>query len=167
SGEMIAPSSHHTVKIPMTGLRFFTVYGPWGRPDMAYYSFTKAILEDQPITVYHQGLAKRDFTYIDDIIYGTIQAIDTCTGYEIFNLGNNRPESVNTLIDILENLLNKKAERIEKPLPSGDIATTYADLTKSSRFLNYTPTTSLQSGLEKFVQWYLYQVQKISSHARV
>lgn len=154
SNEMIAHAYHHTFKIPMIGLRFFTVYGPWGRPDMAYFSFTKAILEGKPITVYAQGEVKRDFTYIDDIVEGTVQAIDRCEGYDIVNLGNHRPESVNTLIAILESLLKKKAVRHEMPLPAGDVPMTYADLSKASRLLGYSPQTSLEEGLERFITWY-------------
>ncbi|MBS0606764.1 MAG: NAD-dependent epimerase/dehydratase family protein, partial [Verrucomicrobia bacterium] len=145
---------HHTFHIPMMGLRFFTVYGPWGRPDMAYYSFTKAILEGRPIDVYAGGEVKRDFTYIDDIISGTVQAIDQCSGYEIANLGNHTPESVNSMISILENLLGKNAVRNEMPLPLGDVPITYADLTKSRRLLNFEPQTKLEKGLEHFVRWY-------------
>lgn len=154
SSELIAHAYHHTFHIPMMGLRFFTVYGPWGRPDMAYYSFTKAILEGRPIDVYAGGEVKRDFTYIDDIISGTVQAIDQCSGYEIANLGNHTPESVNSMISILENLLGKNAVRNEMPLPLGDVPITYADLTKSRRLLNFEPQTKLEKGLEHFVRWY-------------
>jgi UDP-glucuronate 4-epimerase len=155
SNEVIAHAYHHTFHIPMTGLRFFTVYGPWGRPDMAYYSFTQAILHEKPLSVYNRGDVKRDFTYIDDIVRGTIAAIDRCSGYEVINLGNNRPESVNTLVAILENLLGKKAIRKELPLPSGDVPITYADLAKSKQLLDFQPTTPLQRGLEEFIDWYL------------
>ena len=155
SDEVIAHAYHHTFQIPMIGLRFFTVYGPWGRPDMAYYSFTKAICEGNPISVYNNGLVKRDFTYIDDIIRGTIEAIDRCRGCEVINLGNNQPENVNAMVTILENLLGKKAIRKDLPLPSGDVPITYADLTKSKQLLNFQPTTDLQQGLELFVNWYL------------
>jgi UDP-glucuronate 4-epimerase len=155
SNEVIAHAYHHTFHIPMTGLRFFSVYGPWGRPDMAYYSFTKAILEGKPINVYSGSTVKRDFTYIDDIIEGTIHAIDRCSGYQVVNLGNHQPESVDTLISILENLLGKKAIRNEMPLPLGDAPITYADLTKSRQLLDYQPRTQLAQGLEQFVKWYL------------
>lgn len=154
SNELIAHAYHHTFHIPMTGLRFFTVYGPWGRPDMAYYSFTKAILEGKAINVYDRGEVKRDFTYIDDIIDGTIRAIDRCSGYEVVNLGNHTPESVNSMIAILEKLLGKKAIRNEMPLPLGDVPITYADLTKSRSLLNFEPHTKLELGLEHFVKWY-------------
>ncbi len=155
SNELIAHAYHHTFQIPMIGLRFFTVYGPWGRPDMAYYSFTKAILEGNPINVYDRGEVKRDFTYIDDIIDGTIQAIDRCTrGYDIINLGNHTPKSVNTMIEILENLLGRQAVRNEMPLPLGDVPITFADLTKSRGLLNFAPHTTLDQGLERFVKWY-------------
>ncbi len=154
SNELIAHAYHHTFHIPMIGLRFFTVYGPWGRPDMAYYSFTKAILEGRPINVYNRGEVKRDFTYIDDIIDGTVRAIDRCSGYEVVNLGNHTPESVNAMIGILENLLERKAILNEMPLPLGDVPITFADLTKSCSLLTFAPHTKLQEGLEHFVKWY-------------
>ncbi len=154
SDEMIARAYHHLFKIPMIGLRFFTAYGPWGRPDMAYYTFTKAILEGKPITVYGQGEVMRDFTYIDDIIQGALSAIDRCAQFDIVNLGNHQPESVNTLIGILEDLLGKKAIKDFQPIPAGDVPITYADLSKSHQLLGYQPRTHLKEGLAHFVKWY-------------
>lgn len=108
SGELLAKSYHHLYQIPMTGLRFFTVYGPWGRPDMAYYSFSEKILTGKSIPVFNHGKMERDFTYIDDIIEGTSAAIDHCNGFEIYNLGNNHPEPLMNLITLLESALGKK-----------------------------------------------------------
>ena len=157
SNELIAASYHHIYKIPVTGLRFFTVYGPWGRPDMAYFLFSKAIAEGKPIQVFAQGLFQRDFTYIDDIIEGTIAAIDLQAKSEIFNLGNNRPHTVLELIAILEQQQGKKAVVNFVDTPLGDVPITYADIGKSERMLNYRPTTSLSAGLEKFPHWFSSQ----------
>lgn len=154
SDEAIARAYHHLFKIPMIGLRFFTVYGPWGRPDMAYFTFTKAILEGKPITVYAEGEMKRDFTYIDDIVQGALSAIDRCSQFDIVNLGNNQPESVNTLIGILEELLEKRAVKEFQPMPAGDVPITYADLSKSKQILGFEPRTHLKEGLVRFVKWY-------------
>ncbi len=154
SNELIAHSYHQMHGLCCTGLRFFTVYGPWGRPDMAYYSFTKAILEDQPISVFGEGKLKRDFTYIDDIIAGTIAAIDLGASSEIFNLGNNTPLSVLELIETLETHLNKKAKLVFQPTPPGDVPITYADIAKSGQILNFVPKTSLYDGLQRFIEWY-------------
>lgn len=154
SNELMAFAYHHLFQIKMIGLRFFTVYGPFGRPDMAYYSFTKAIIEDKPIDVFNHGKMKRDFTYIDDIIDGCIKALDYECGFEIFNLGNNNPEQLFSLIELLEHFLNKKAKLNLKQMQSGDVLETFADITKSKNLLHYEPKTSLKEGLEKFVKWY-------------
>ncbi len=155
SNEVIAFAYHHLFKIPMTGLRFFTVYGPWGRPDMAYFSFTKAISENSPIAVFNQGKMERDFTYIDDAINGTIAALDLSLPFDIFNLGNNRPESLEKFIGLLEEKLKKTAKKELKDMQAGDIVSTYADITHSQKLLGFQPTTSLDTGLSKFVEWYL------------
>lgn len=155
SNEVIAGAYHNIHGIPVTGLRFFTVYGPYGRPDMAYFSFTKAILEGNPIQVFGEGKFERDFTYIDDIVQGTIAAIDLESPCEIFNLGNNRPHTVNHLITSLENLLGKKAIIQFSSAPPGDVLVTYADIAKSQKILNFSPSTSLEQGLQKFVAWYI------------
>jgi len=154
AGEALAFSYHHLYQIPMIGLRFFTVYGPWGRPDMAYFQFTKNILEGKPIKVFNHGDMKRDFTYIDDIIEGTTNALDLCSGYDIFNLGNKKPVSVLTMIEILENLLEKKAEKQMLPFQSGEMQKTFASIAKSNSLLNFFPKTSLEEGLKQFVYWY-------------
>lgn len=154
SNEMIAHAYHHLYQIPITGLRFFTVYGPWGRPDMAYFSFAKAICEGTPIPLFGDGSMRRDFTYIDDIVQGIIAAIDLGAEMEIFNLGNNRPQSVLEMIAILEKLLGKKADIAYQPAPRGEVQTTYADIEKSQRSLGFKPSTSLEKGLERFIEWY-------------
>lgn len=156
ANEVIAHSYHHLYGIPLIGLRFFTVYGPWGRPDMAYYSFTRSIINGVPIPVYGEGLLRRDFTYIDDIISGIIAAIDYVkTDYEIFNLGNNKPSSVLELISCIEEATQKKALLDFQPLQPGDVHTTFASIAKSQSLLHFHPKTSLQEGIRKFVDWYL------------
>ncbi|MCB1071543.1 MAG: GDP-mannose 4,6-dehydratase [Chlamydiia bacterium] len=155
SGELLAKSYHHLYQIPMTGLRFFTVYGPWGRPDMAYYSFSEKILTGKSIPVFNHGKMERDFTYIDDIIEGTSAAIDHCNGFEIYNLGNNHPEPLMNLITLLESALGKKAMIDYNPMQAGDVTTTYADISKAQKDLGFTPKTSLASGIDKFTDWFL------------
>jgi len=155
SNELIAHAYHHTHGLSCTALRFFTVYGPWGRPDMAYYSFTKAILEGKSIPVFAKGQFMRDFTYIDDIVQGTLAAIDLGAACEIFNLGNNTPASILDLISTLETHLGKKATLDFQEAPAGDVPITYADITKAKNVLGYAPTTSLEEGLKHFTDWYL------------
>jgi UDP-glucuronate 4-epimerase len=154
SNELMAASYHHLYGIRATGLRFFTVYGPYGRPDMAYFSFTKAILEERPIDVYNFGDVFRDYTYIDDIIFGTAAAIDLEAPLEIFNLGNHRTESVLTLIATIEDFFNKKAVKNFLPMQAGDVYKTYADISKSAKILSFFPKTTLQEGMKKFLTWY-------------
>ena len=154
SNELIAHAYHHTHGLAVTGLRFFTVYGPWGRPDMAYYSFTKAILEGKPITVFDKGELQRDFTYVDDIVDGVMSSIDLGASCELFNLGNNQPVSVLRLIELLEKQLGKKAVITFSEKPPGDVAITYADITKSGNVLGFRPRTSLEEGLRHFTDWY-------------
>jgi UDP-glucuronate 4-epimerase len=155
ANEMMAHAYHHLYGFACTGLRFFTVYGPWGRPDMAYYSFAQAIDQGRLITVYGDGSMQRDFTYIDDIVQGIIAAIDKRFPFEIFNLGNNAPKSVLELISVLEKLLGKKALLRFEPASRVEVATTFADITKSTKHLGYEPTTTLEEGLERFINWYL------------
>ena len=154
SNELIAHAYHHLYGISVTGLRFFTVYGPWGRPDMAYFSFTNAILKGDPIQIFNEGKMKRDFTYIDDIVAGTLAAIDLGARYEIFNLGNHKPEEVLYLIELLEKNLGKKAIKKMLPMQPGEVPVTYADITKSHEQLKFLPTTSLDQGIEKFLAWH-------------
>lgn len=154
SNELIAHSYHHTYGLQCTGLRFFTVYGPWGRPDMAYFSFTQAICEDKPLILFDKGELKRDFTYIDDIVGGIISAIDLGAPYDIFNLGNHSPVSVSELVSTLEELLGKKALIQYAKKPQGDVAITYADIDKARRMLGFEPKTALREGLAQFVIWH-------------
>lgn len=154
ANELLAKSYHHLYGIPCTGLRFFTVYGPWGRPDMAYFSFSKAIMEGKPIEIYNYGNMKRDFTYIDDIIEGTTAAIDKVSDYGLFNLGNNQPETLLQFVDILEQAIGRKAEKTFLPMQAGDVETTYADISASQQKLGFSPKTSLKIGIPKFIEWY-------------
>jgi UDP-glucuronate 4-epimerase len=154
SNELMARSYHHLYGISVTGLRFFTVYGPWGRPDMAYYSFTDSILRDLPIQIYNNGQMKRDFTYIDDIIQGTAAALDKSLPCDIFNLGNNQPEDVLTLVKLLEEKLEKKAKIELLPNQLGEVPITYADISKSQSTLGFDPKISLEQGLDQFLSWY-------------
>lgn len=154
TNELMAYTYHHLYKIPVTGLRFFTVYGPWGRPDMAYFSFAKAILEDRPIDVYNFGNMSRDFTYVDDIVRGIAAAVDLESQYDIFNLGNHKPESLGNFIHLIEEALGKKAIQRHMPMQSGDVEATYADIDHSHEKLGFIPTTSLKEGISRFIDWY-------------
>ncbi|MCH9608451.1 MAG: UDP-N-acetylglucosamine 4-epimerase [Chlamydiales bacterium] len=155
ANELLAYSYHHLYGIKTTGLRFFTVYGPWGRPDMAYYSFTKAILEGKPLHLYNEGKMWRDFTYIDDIVAGTIGAIDLAAENEVFNLGNHKTEELLHFVKLLEEGLGKKAEIILEGAKSDEMIKTYADIKDSQEKLGYSPQTSLEKGLPRFIKWYL------------
>lgn len=154
TNELMAFTYHHLYGLPVAGLRFFTVYGPWGRPDMAYFLFTKAILEGRPIDLYNHGRMRRDFTYIDDIIQGTTATLDLNFSHEIFNLGNHRSEEISTLISSLEKALGKKAQLRHLPMQAGDVENTYADIEYSQEKLGYIPKTTLQDGIPKFIDWY-------------
>lgn len=154
TNELMAETYHHLYGISVTGLRFFTVYGPWGRPDMAYFSFTRAILEDHPIQIYHGGQMQRDFTYIDDIVAGTAAALDRSLPNAIFNLGNHKPEELLHLVSLLEKELGRKAKKCFLPLQPGDVVSTYADIEKSKKELGFSPKVSLEEGIAKFIQWY-------------
>jgi UDP-glucuronate 4-epimerase len=155
ANELLAHSYHSLYGLSVTGLRYFTVYGPWGRPDMAYFSFAKAICEGRPLPLYNQGKMQRDFTYIDDIVRGTLAAIDLGAPCEIFNLGNNQPQELLYLVDLLQENLGKKAQLQLLPMQQGDVLTTYADISKSQAHLQFSPTTSLSEGIKKFTDWYL------------
>ncbi|GLT40300.1 hypothetical protein SLA2020_144450 [Shorea laevis] len=172
AGEEIAHTYNHIYGLSITGLRFFTVYGPWGRPDMAYFFFTKDILKGKKITIFEgpdHTTVGRDFTYIDDIVKGCLAALDTAkkstgTGgkkkgpaqLRVFNLGNTSPEPVGRLVDILEGLLRVKAKKVVLPMPAnGDVLYTHANISLAQRELGYKPTTNLKTGLKKFVSWYL------------
>ena len=150
----------HLYGIPQTGLRFFTVYGPWGRPDMALYLFTRAILEGRPIDVFNNGDMKRDFTYIDDVVPGVVAALDNppdpASGvpHRLYNIGNNRPEPLMRLIATLEDSLGLKAEVNLRPMQPGDVKETYADISAIRRDLGYAPTTPIDIGVPEFVRWF-------------
>jgi UDP-glucuronate 4-epimerase len=153
AGELICHTYHHLYEIAMTCLRFFTVYGPRQRPDLAIHKFARLIEQGKPIPVYGDGSMKRDFTYIDDIINGTMACLDKCEGYHIYNLGESRPLSVSDLIKELEKALGKKATIEYLPLQPGDVEQTYADVTKAVKDLGYNPKTHISDGLKRFVDW--------------
>jgi UDP-glucuronate 4-epimerase len=153
AGELICHTYHHLYGVSVTCLRFFTVYGPRQRPDLAIYKFAKLIEQDKPIPVYGDGTMMRDFTYIDDIINGIVAAMNKCDGFNIYNLGESQPITVNDLIAEIEKALGKKAIRQSLPLQPGDVERTYADVTKSVKELGYNPKTPIQAGLASFVAW--------------
>lgn len=155
SNEVIAQAYHHLYGLSITALRYFTVYGPWGRPDMAYYRFTEQIVEGEPIQIFNEGHMRRDFTYIDDIVKGTAAAIDYGAANEIFNLGNHCPVDLLYMIELLEECLGKKAMRQMLPMQKGEVLETYADIEKGKQLLHFKPSTSLAKGLRSFVDWYL------------
>ena len=159
ANELMAHSYSHLYQIPITGLRFFTVYGAWGRPDMAYFKFTKAIAEGKAIDVYNYGKMKRDFTYIDDVIEAITKIIyrqpkreDSL--YKIYNLGNNQPVELGEFISTLEKIIGKTALKNLLPMQPGDVVATYADIDRAIADFNFQPTTSIDLGLQKFVAWY-------------
>ncbi|SKA89552.1 UDP-glucuronate 4-epimerase [Thiothrix eikelboomii] len=166
SNELMAHTYSHLFNIPTTGLRFFTVYGPWGRPDMAYFKFTQAILAGKPIDVYNHGDMLRDFTYIDDIIEGVVRIIDripqpqvnaTTTvqaPYKIYNIGNNQPVTLRRFITALETALEQKAVENHLPMQPGDVPVTYADVDELIADVGFKPATEVEDGLERFVHWY-------------
>lgn len=172
ANELMAHTYSHLYELPTTGLRFFTVYGPWGRPDMALFKFTKAILEDQPIDVFNYGNHRRDFTYVDDIVKGIIRVLEksakvnhdwdssnpdpssSMAPWRLYNIGNNRPVDLMEYIRALESALNKKAKINFLPLQPGDVPDTYADVTDLVNDFDYKPNTEVSYGVEQFVNWY-------------
>lgn len=172
SNELMAHTYSHLFKIPTTGLRFFTVYGPWGRPDMALFIFTKAILENKPIDVYNYGKMMRDFTYISDIIQGIVKVHDnppegnknwdpknpdpssSSAPYKIYNIGNSKPVELMSFVETIEEELGKKAKINLLPIQPGDVPATYADVTDLIENLNYQPQTSVREGIKNFINWY-------------
>jgi UDP-glucuronate 4-epimerase len=157
--ELMSYTYAHLYGIPQTGLRFFTVYGPWGRPDMAYWLFTKAILEGKPIRVFNEGEMWRDFTFIDDVVEAIVTILDNppinvTPPSRVYNVGNNNPVRLSDFIDVLEGLLGMKAVRQYEPMQPGDVERTYADLTAIERDFAFRPRTFIEQGLEKFVRWY-------------
>ena len=158
SDELIAYTYAHLYGLPCTGLRFFTVYGPWGRPDMAYYSFTRDIIEGRPIRIFNHGEMWRDFTYIDDIVQGTIRALGRpATGvppHAVYNLGNCRPQKLTDFVSVLEDNIGLKASLELAPMQAGDVTHTFADIEASRRDLGFEPVTPIETGLKHFVGWY-------------
>lgn len=161
SNELMAYTYSHLYQIPSTGLRFFTVYGPYGRPDMAYFSFTKAIMEDKPIKVFNNGDMYRDFTYIEDVVNGVLPLIENSpvlstegVPYKIYNIGNNRPEKLMDFIRVIEDAVGKKAVKEFCPLQPGDVYQTFADVKELMEDVGFRPSTPISVGINKFVAWY-------------
>lgn len=172
ANELMAHTYSHLFQLPTTGLRFFTVYGPWGRPDMALFIFTKKILEGEPIDVFNYGNHRRDFTYIDDIVEGVIRTLDNVAAsnsewsgdtpdpatskgpYRLYNIGSNNPVELLRYIEVLEDCLGKKAEKNLLPLQPGDVPDTYADVDALVNDVDYRPTTTIETGVANFVEWY-------------
>jgi UDP-glucuronate 4-epimerase len=167
SDELMSESYANLYRLPQTGLRFFTVYGPWGRPDMATWIFTKAILEGNPIAVFNNGKMRRDFTYIDDIVSGVVACLDSPprddgeekaggsnAPHAIYNIGNHRAEELGRLIDLIEQACGNEAIRDYQPLQPGDVPATYADISAIQRDLGFQPITSIEIGIPAFVDWY-------------
>ncbi|UJS18245.1 MAG: NAD-dependent epimerase [Candidatus Jettenia sp.] len=172
ANELMAHTYANLYNIPCTGLRFFTVYGPWGRPDMAYFLFTKAITEEKPIDVFNYGKMKRDFTYIDDIIEGVVRVINktpepnaqwsgdnpdsasSYAPYRLYNIGNNNPVELMRFIEVVEACLGKKAEKNFLPMQKGDVHATYADIDDLVADVGFKPSTPIEKGIEEFVKWY-------------
>ncbi|MEM8675984.1 MAG: NAD-dependent epimerase [Cyanobacteria bacterium P01_G01_bin.67] len=161
ANELIAHAYSHLYQMPITGLRFFTVYGPWGRPDMAYYKFVKAIAEGQPIDVYNYGKMRRDFTYIDDVVEGIVkltkvqpQGTSAQPPYKIYNIGNNQPVALKEFIAIIEAIMGKSAQKNFLPMQPGDVVATYADVDDLIADIDFQPDTSIEEGLTQFIHWY-------------
>ena len=156
--ELIAYTYAHLYALPCTGLRFFTVYGPWGRPDMAYYSFTRSIIEGRPIRIFNHGEMWRDFTYIDDIVQGTLRALRRpamgAPPHAVYNLGNCKPQKLLDFVGVLEGHLGLKASLKMEPMQAGDVTHTFADIEASRRDLGFEPVTPVETGLKNFVGWY-------------
>ncbi|MDK2744987.1 MAG: NAD-dependent epimerase [Nitrospira sp. BO4] len=172
ANELMAHCYAHLYRLPCTGLRFFTVYGPWGRPDMALFIFTKAILEGKPIEVFNQGRMRRDFTYVDDIVEGVIRTLDhpatanpswsgdkpdpgtSSAPARIYNIGNHQPVELLHFIEVLESAVGKKAEKRLMPIQPGDVPATYADIDDLTSDIGFKPTTPIEEGIPRFVKWY-------------
>lgn len=153
ANELIAHTYSHIYKLPTTGLRYFTVYGPWGRPDMALYKFVKNTFAGEPIDVYNRGKMSRNFTYIDDIVSGTIVALDTVSPYAVMNIGGDKEETLMRFIEVIEECVGKKAKKRLLPIQPGDVPSTVADIRKL-RKLGWKPTTRIEKGIKNFVDWY-------------
>ena len=165
--ELMSETYAHLYRLPLTGLRFFTVYGPWGRPDMAMWLFTKAIFENRPIQVFNNGDMRRDFTFIDDIVSGVVACLDTSptddgeekaggsrSPHALYNIGNSRSEELSRMIDLIEQACGRRATRELLPLQAGDVPDTFADISAIQRDLGYAPTTTIDVGVPRFVDWY-------------
>jgi UDP-glucuronate 4-epimerase len=162
ANELMAHSYAHLFKIPCTGLRFFTVYGPWGRPDMALFLFADAILKDEPINVFNHGKMIRDFTYVDDIVESIFRLIpkpasqnEDSVPFQVFNIGNSSPVQLMEYIEALENAMGKTAQKNFMDIQAGDVSATHADVNKLERNVNFRPQTSVEEGVKRFVEWYL------------
>jgi len=166
ANELMAHTYSHLYDLPTTGLRFFTVYGPWGRPDMSYFKFTNAIMKGEKIQVFNFGQMKRDFTYIDDIVEGIVRLMDkkpqqiqvpnisSSAPHKVYNIGNNRPEELMTFISVIEEKIGKKAKKEFLPMQPGDVHATFADVEDLEKEIGFKPRTSINEGIEKFVDWY-------------
>ena len=157
--ELMSYSYAHLYKIPTTGLRFFTVYGPWGRPDMAIWKFTESIISGNSIKIFNHGNMQRDFTYIDDIVAGVTSSLYKppslrSSYHKLYNLGNNKPESLTHMIEIIETTLNIRAKKKFVDMQQGDVKATYADITESSKELGFKPKIPIEEGIPYFIEWY-------------
>jgi UDP-glucuronate 4-epimerase len=178
ANELMAHTYSHLYRLPTTGLRFFTVYGPWGRPDMAYFKFTQNILTGKPIDVFNNGNHQRDFTYIDDIVEGVVRVLDkipepnpdwsgdtpdaasSTAPYRLYNIGNNHPVELMHYIEVLEDCLGKKAVKNMLPMQPGDVQATYADVDELVKAIDYKPAMSVEEGMARFVDWYLHYYKR-------
>lgn len=154
ANELIAHTYSHLYDMNVAGLRFFTVYGPYGRPDMALFSFTKKILAGETIEIFNYGKMQRDFTYVDDIVSGIRAALDKVKGCEVFNLGNNAPVELGHFVEVIERAIGQTAKKEMKPMQPGDVPATYADIEHTKEVLGWEPKISIEEGVEKFVNWY-------------
>jgi UDP-glucuronate 4-epimerase len=172
SNELMAHTYSYLYELPATGLRFFTVYGPWGRPDMSLFKFTKNIIEGKPIDIYNNGNHRRDFTYIDDIIEGVVRVMDkipqtnpewsgdepdpgtSSASYRLYNIGNNNPVELMRYIEVIENCIGEKAKKNFLPMQPGDVPESYADIDDLKNITGFTPTTKIETGVAKFIDWY-------------
>jgi UDP-glucuronate 4-epimerase len=164
ANELMAHTYSHLYGFATTGLRFFTVYGPWVRPDMALYRFTKAIVEGKPIDVYNHGRLTRDFTYIDDIAEGVVRVVDRPSGYQVFNIGNHEPVRLMDYIEAIEEALGTKAQKNFLPMQKGDVLDTFADVSALEAWTGFRPKTSVKEGVRRFVEWYreyYHQVEEV------
>jgi UDP-glucuronate 4-epimerase len=161
AGEHIAYTYGHLHGLSATGFRFFTVYGPWGRPDMSYYKFAKAIAAGEPISIHGHGEMSRDFTYVDDVVAGLVAALTrppaadiTGVHHKLYNIGNNRPTQLLDFVDMIERAMGRKTERLMVPMAQGEMVSTYADISETQRDLGFAPSTSVERGIEEFVRWF-------------